>query len=425
MRTTRFHSTPASRMALLSSDGTEVDMNGGLDIEQQHGDGADAALLDMQGANAEVQANDSAIAELENTNMALESLLESAEASVETGGLDPLSAEILTKAVNNETAPLGTPADEIVPALESYKSSTDRREATKMAVEGIKDWIEKVWAKIKEYIQKGRDLAKKLYVKVKQAIQGLQRRVKGLKEDLDKRDEKAVKPGQVELADNTWVTTSAEAGALASAMGSIFGEYTTKAIGHAEAVATALGANDAAKAAAEGGTEEEKKAKEEKKEFVVPKALDNITHKIANDKKLLPGRRRFVGEAIGFSIQEVTDASSAVKKYTSKPLAHSELSAILGHLETLAKEVTDFERNFEAKDRAEEKVLAAGDKFSKAAKAESAKGSEADVRAAVNNAKEAALLLDKPIKSALSYSATAINGVCSFVAAHVKMYDKK
>lgn len=417
----RFHSTPA-RMALLSSEGTEVELTG-LDIDQQHGDGADAALLDMQGTNAEVQANDSAIAELENTTMALESLLESAEASVETGGLDPLSAEILTKAVNNETAPLGTPADEVVPALESFKSSTDRREATKMACESIKDWIEKVWAKIKEYIQKGRDLAKSLYVKVKQAIQGLNRRVKGLKDDLEKRDEKAVKPGQVEIADGLWAVTSAQAGELATSMGSVFKEYTTKAISHAEAVAAALSANDAPKAAAEGGTEEEKKAKEEKKEFVVPKALENVSHSLA--KRDLPGRRFFAGEAIGFSIQEKTDASNSVKKYTAKPLAHSELTAILTALEGLAKEVTDFERNFEAKDRAEQKVMDAGTKFAKEAKKEAGKGTEADVRAAVNNAKEAAILLDKPIKSALSYSATAINGICGFVSAHIKMYDKK
>lgn len=421
---TNFNRT-AGRMAMLSVEGDSVEVTG-LDIDQQHGDGADAALLDLQGTDNAIAGNDNAIAELENSAMALESLLESAEASLETGGLDPLSAEILTKAVNNETAPLGTDASEIVPALEAYASSTDRRRVTGMACESISDWIDKVWAKIKEYIQKGRDLVKSLYVKVKQAIAGLQRRVKGLKEDLSKRDEKAPKAGQVELASNQWVVDKAAVDTMVSDLGSIFGEYTTKAISHAEKVAAALSANDAKKADEAGGTEAEKKAQEEKKQFVVPGELGTVVGKLSGtDRVSLPGNRRFTAEAVGFSIQEKTEAGGQVKKYAAKALPHAQINEMLTSLEGLAKTVTDFERNFEAKDRAEQKVLDAGSKFAKEAKKEAKSGTEAEVRGAVNAAKEAAMLLDKPIKSALSYSATAINGICGFLTAHIKQYDKK
>lgn len=419
-----FNRTPAT-MAMLSEAGDSVTVDG-LDVEQQHGDGADAALLDLQDTQGELNTNDAAVAELENTTIALESLLESAEASVEVGGLDPLSAEILTKAVNNETAPLGTDGSEVVPALESFKSSTDRRQATLMAVESIKGWIEKVWAKIKEYIAKGRDLAKKLYIKVKQAVQGLQRRVAGLKKELEGRNESAKKPGQVELADGRWTAKAEDLAALKDAVSSVLGEYTNKAVANAEAIAAALSAGNEKKAAEAAGTDAEgEKKKEEaaaKKEFVVPAALEQVTHSLA--KKDLPGNRFFSKEALGFSIQEKTQAGNAVKKATAAPMSFADMKAALDTLDTVAKEVVEFEKSFNKRDEAARKVTEAGDKFSKeAAKAD--KKDEGDVRAAINAAKEAAMLLDRPIRSTLSYAATAINGVCGVVSQHIKMYDKK
>lgn len=413
-------------MALLDAEGAIVE-DGGLDIDQQHGDGADAALLEVQDTNAEVVANDAAVGELENTAMALESLLESAENSIETGGLDPLSAEILTKAVNNETAPLGTDAEEVVPALESFRSSTDRRQATVMAVESVKGWIEKVWAKIKELIAKGRDLAKKLYIKVKQAVQGLERRVAGLKKDLEGRNGAARKPGQVEFADGSWVVSKDDVSKLKDTVDATLGTYTDSAIKNAEDIAAALSAGDEKKAADTAGTDAEgEKAKaeaEKKKDFVVPTGLKQAVAKLPKAGTLLPGRRTIFGETLGFSVQ-VKELGAQVSKATESPKSLEELKAILEILETIAKDVTSFEKSFQKRDAAIEKVLAAGDKFSKEAKKAEQKD-EGDVRAAVNAAKEAGILLDRPIRSVLSYSVTAINGLCGYVTAHLKMYDKK
>lgn len=417
-------------MALLSLEADDVVADGGLDIDQQHGDGADAALLEVQEATTEVESNDAAIGELENTAVALESLLESAEDSIETGGLDPLSAEILTKAVNNETAPLGTDAEEVVPALESFSSSTGRRQATVMAVEGIKDWIEKVWAKIKEFIAKGRDLAKKLYIKVRQAVQGLERRVAGLKKELEGRNEAAKKPGQVELANGDWEVAKNDVDTIDTVISGILGTYTTEAIALAERVASALAAGDEKKAAEAAGTDAEGEAKKEaaakKEEFVVPEGLSGAARTIraAATGKNLAGGYYLSNETLGFSIVRKTAKGNAVSKYTAAPMSHADIKAILDVLEKIAKQVVEYERAFQKRDEAARKVTEAGDKFAKAAKTADKKN-EGDVREAINAAKEAAQLLDRPIRSALSYSATAINGVCSFLAAHIKHYDKK
>lgn len=393
-----------------------------IDSDQQHGDGADAALLEMQDAVGAADENDAAVDELENTVVALESLLETAEASQETGGLDPVAAELLQKAVDNETAPLGTPAEEVVPALESFASASGRRQATVMACEGIKEWIDKVWAKIQEMIQKGRDLMKKAYVAVKQAVQGLERRVGSLKKDAANRNGSLPKSGNVELSSDAWTGGSKSVETLQKLVDGVLGEYATAAIKHANDVATALRAGDAEKAAAAatGGEGDGAAAAETKAEFTIPEVLKAPAAKLGNLANL-PGHRKVVKGGDTLVIQAVQGQD---KKYVAKPLALDELVKILDGLEAVAKQVTGFEKNFQAKDRAEEGVLAAGKEFTKKAKAND-KIEDAAARAAINSAKDAARLLNQPIKDVLSYSATAINGISSFVAANLKMYDKK
>lgn len=389
-----------------------------IDADEQHGDGADAALLEMQDAVGASDENDSAVDELENTVVALESLLETAEASQETGGLDPVAAELLQKAVDNETAPLGTPAEEVVPALESFASPSSRRQATVMACESIREWIDKVWAKIQEMIQKGRDLMKKAYIAVKQAVQGLERRVASLKKDAANRNGSMPKAGNVELSSDAWAGDSKSVEKLQQLVDTVLGEYAEAAIKHANDVAASLKAGNAEKAA-EGATEGGEGG-EGKAEFTIPAALSAPSAKLG---KLagLPGHRKVVKGGDTLVIQAVQGQD---KKYVAKPLSIDELNKILDGLEKVAKQVTGFEKNFQAKDRAEEGVLAAGKEFTKKAKAND-KMDDAAARAAINSAKDAARLLNQPIKDVLSYSATAINGISSFVAANLKMYDKK
>jgi hypothetical protein len=406
-------------MALENLDGLDNDDNAlDIDNDEQHGDGADAALLDMQDTATDASANDVAVDELENTVAALESLLETAEASQEAGGLDPVAAELLQKAVENETAPLGTPAEEIVPALENFTSPSSRRQSTVMACEGIKEWIDKAWAKIKELIQKGRDLAKKLFIQVKQAIQGLERRVKGLKADAANRNGSMPKSGNVELGSDAF-TGEGDAAKLNQLLKAILTDYAGAAIGHAKAVASALSAGDAAKvnkeAGAEGGAEGESK-----EEFTIPPAMKAPIQKL-DGFKMLPGGRsiRNAGDTLAIHADK-----SGSKKYIGKALGLDKINEILTQLEEAAKTVTGFEKNFQEKDRAEEAVIKAGDEFAKKAKSND-KASDPEARAAINAAKDAARLLNQPIKDVLSYSATAINGIAAFVAANLKQYDKK
>lgn len=419
MRTTSRRPS-AARFALENIDGadetsTEID----IDADEQHGDGADAALLDMQGAVGESDDNDAAVDELENTVAALESLLETAEASQETGGLDPVAAELLQKAVDNETAPLGTPAEEVVPALENFQSPGGRRQATVMACEGIKDWIDKVWAKIQEMIQKGRELMKKAWVFVKQSVQRLEQRVASLKADAAKRNGSMPKAGNYE-GDSTWKVDAAGVKRLGDFVNDVLGTYATGAIAHANAVASALSAGDAAKAAAEGG-EKPAEGAEAKEEFVIPKGLSATVQKVTGAANLPGGRKAVLA---GDTIVIKTAGGGDSGKSASKPASLSDIEAILSGLEAIAKQVVGFEKNFQAKDAAESNVLKAGSSFASKVKSNE-KASDPEARAALNTAKNAARLLNQPIKDTLGYAATAINGICGFVAGNLKMYDKK
>lgn len=419
MRTTSRRPS-AARFVLENIEGAdqtaaEVD----IDNDEQHGDGADAALLDMQGAVGESNDNDAAIDDLENTVAALESLLETAEASQETGGLDPVAAELLQKAVDNETAPLGTPAEEVVPALENFTSPSNRRQATVMACEGIKEWIDKVWAKVQEMIQKGRDLMKKAWVFVKQSVQRLEQRVASLKKDAAGRNGSMPKAGNYE-GDATWKVDAADVKKLADFVNDVLGTYATGAIAHAKAVAAALSAGDAAKAAAEGG-EKPTEGEAAKEEFVIPKGLQATVQKVVGASGLPGGRKAVLA---GDTLVIKTGAAKESGKSASKAASISDIEAILTALEGVAKQVVGFEKNFQEKDRAEEAVLKAGSDFTKKVKAND-KTDDGDARAAINSAKNAARLLNQPIKDTLSYAATAINGICGYVAGNLKMYDKK
>ncbi len=158
---------------------------------------------------------------------------------------------------------------------------------------------------------------------------------------------------------------------------------------------------------------------------MVPGNLATASLKVGKNGDKLPGGYVLLGEAVGFSVQKASEAGGSVNKATSAPLSFSAIEAHLKELEGVAKEVVEFERDFQKRDEAARKVSDAGDKFAAQAKKEAVKGTEAEVRAAVNAAKDSSYLLDKPIRSFLSYSATAINGFCSTLAAHIGHYDKK
>jgi len=397
---------------LEGADQTAAEID--IDTDSQHGDGADLALLELKDVQNEEASNEAAQNDLENTVAALESLLETAEAAQETGGLDPVAADLLQKAVENETAPLGTPAEEVVPALENFTSPSNRRQATVMACEGIKEWIDKVWAKIKDLIQKGRDLAKKAYIAAKQFIQRIEPRVKGLQQDLANRNFSMPKAGNVS-ASGEWAL--GEVDKLKQLSDAVLSKYVPAAIAHAKSVASALNAGDAAKAA-EGEKDKEAVAPE----FNVPKDLA-APAKVVLNLKNLPGGRILAPAGDTLTIRTATAQSSGGSNGT-KAASEAELSKVLETLLTVAKDVVAFEKNFTEKDRAEEEVVKAGDQFAKKAKAND-KGDDADARAAVNAAKDAGRLLNQPTKDVLGYLVTAINGYCGVVASHLKAYDKK
>lgn len=107
-------------------------------------DSAETSLVEAADAGAAV---DSEVAQIESAQADSETLVEIAdtlEASEETGGLDPVAAELTEVAIESIYNRLGIVRKE-KPALEAFADKKTRVGATRIAVEGIKESVKKIW----------------------------------------------------------------------------------------------------------------------------------------------------------------------------------------------------------------------------------------------------------------------------------------
>lgn len=153
-----------------------------IDSDLDVADTAPAAAAAMDEVNDDVDESEdltAAIEEATDSADALQDITDTMEESVEEGeGVDPKAAEIAEIAVEFIAARAGVRHRSTFPAIESFGSSSSRVSATRVAVEGVKETIKKIWETIKAAI-------KRLWDKIKQFFLGITKNSKKLTEHLE------------------------------------------------------------------------------------------------------------------------------------------------------------------------------------------------------------------------------------------------
>ena len=139
--------------AMESADGTQ-----GVDEIIPAADSAETSLLETAEAGAEVTGTLDDIESAQADGDSLGAIAETMEATEETGGLDPVAAEVAEVAVESICNRLGVTRRKY--ALESFSSKDKRVAATRYAVEEIKDVLKRIWdaivaafGKVKEFLK--------------------------------------------------------------------------------------------------------------------------------------------------------------------------------------------------------------------------------------------------------------------------------
>ena len=121
-------------------------------------DSAETSLLETAEAGAEVTGTLDDIESAQADSDSLGAIAETMEATEETGGLDPVAAEVAEVAVESICNRLGVTRRKY--ALESFSSKDKRVAATRYAVEEIKDVLKRIWdaivaafGKVKEFLK--------------------------------------------------------------------------------------------------------------------------------------------------------------------------------------------------------------------------------------------------------------------------------
>lgn len=156
----------------------EID-NGGEDMGEVEAAEVAATVADesaeIQESNTDVGIEVAKVEDAVQAGEELEALGDLAADSLENGeGLSEESAEAVSIAVESILNRLGaTRETRTVPVAESFGNASSRRVSTKLVVEGIGDWLKKVWASIKA-------AAARLWDKIRSFLAGLFNSAKSL-----------------------------------------------------------------------------------------------------------------------------------------------------------------------------------------------------------------------------------------------------
>lgn len=107
-------------------------------------DSAESDLVEAADASAEVDAGVGEIESAQADSDTLGAIADTLEASEETGGLDPVAAQVAEVAVESIYARLGVTRTKM-PAMEAFGSKETRVRATRIAVEDIRATLKKIW----------------------------------------------------------------------------------------------------------------------------------------------------------------------------------------------------------------------------------------------------------------------------------------
>ena len=131
--------------------------------------------------------------ELQEAEEGLESIYASLEASLESGGLDPVAATFAHHAVQSYVNRLGMTSTDIMPGLESFGGSSRRLSATTVSMETIGETLKKIWAAIKAAVEKAISAVTNFFRKLFDGMSRLEKKFKELAEKVAKLKEEPKK----------------------------------------------------------------------------------------------------------------------------------------------------------------------------------------------------------------------------------------
>lgn len=168
-----------SKVALRLGIGLESE---GADdvVEDLRGDDTvEGEMLEVQEAAADVQLDEEAVEELEEAAEGLEAIALSLESEMANGGLDPQAAQFAAHAIDAHTKRLGVTSS-IVPSMESFGGASGKLQGTQVSLEGLKDILAKIWAKIKSMLQSVKRKLKEYWLKMFDAAPKLVKRAEAI-----------------------------------------------------------------------------------------------------------------------------------------------------------------------------------------------------------------------------------------------------
>ena len=167
-------------VAAMEAEGDEV-------VEDKKGDEAESVSAEVDEVNqdaAEGEAAEADVEEAADTAEALESIVVAMEACVANGGLNRDAANVVNLAVGHMYARVGI-RTKAMPALESFGSNSSRIGSTQIALEGIKEEIQRIWKAIVDAIKKSIAWVTDHFMKIFGAAQKMEKRADALAKRAD------------------------------------------------------------------------------------------------------------------------------------------------------------------------------------------------------------------------------------------------
>lgn len=168
-------------VAAMENDKPKVD--GDDKPVEDNANSLETDAMEINDSAAEGEAHQASTDEAESTAEALESFAVAIRGAQQNGGLNEHGASILSIATEHMFARLGISKEDVVmPALESYGTTSSRVQAGVVALEAIQETISTVWKAIVAAIRKAYEWVKKYWLQVFGAAEKLQKRAKALAE---------------------------------------------------------------------------------------------------------------------------------------------------------------------------------------------------------------------------------------------------
>ena len=155
-----------------------------LGIDATGADSAEADLVEAADISADVEAGSAEIEQATADADTLTRIADTAQASEEDGGMDPVAAEVAEIAVEAIYARLGVRSTSY-PALESFSGRTGRVRATRIAVEEMMDTVKKVWAAVVTAFRKIIDFVKSFFGKLFDGNRKMEARANALQKQVN------------------------------------------------------------------------------------------------------------------------------------------------------------------------------------------------------------------------------------------------